>query len=536
MTTGWKYDVPTAGRKHLPPDPRYLEALSSQGYRFEVAIADLVDNSIDAGAANVAIRFLRDGDTLIGLLVIDDGRGMAEDELDVAMTVGGRRGYEPQALGMFGTGLKSASLSHAASVTVVSRTRNQRAAGRQWAMEHAVEGFQCAIVRPGYAEGLIDRYASRPIETHGTLIRWDGVKDFPSHGGAAQTDRYLHRTINRLGMHLGLHLHRFLARSDFAVTIAVEDVSTGSEYIDFSVRPLDPFAYPVTGHQEYPLRFTAEVPSVGPVPLTAHIWPPKSSLDEYRAVGSIMERQGFYFYRHDRLVQAGGWNGYRQPEQHLALARIAVDLPERSSGVFRLTVKKDGVETGPEFASALETACSSGERTFRTFLEEAEAVYREARKRTGAKRKPAIGPGKGFDPAVREAIAEELPLMIGEHPISVRWRYLDDHAFFDIDRDGRTIVLNRDYREAVLGGGRGGPDDAPLLKALMYLLLHRMFEKEYSGSRDKDNLQLWQAVLRSAAEAEAHRAAVDGLEGWHRVLGPPSSAISAHRRTDDTHE
>ncbi len=536
MTSDWQYEVPTAGSKHLPPDSRYMEALSSQGYGFEVAVADLVDNSIDAGAKDVVIHFLRDGDQLVSLLVIDDGKGMTEDELDVAMTVGGRRNYDAQALGMFGTGLKSASLSHAASVTVVSKTRRTRAVGRRWVMERAVEGFQCDIVAPDYAQLLIDRYASRPIVWQGTVIRWDGVKNFPQYGGPGQTDRYLHRTINKLGLHLGLYLHRFLARDDFNITIAVEDVSTGTEYMNFGVQPLNPFAYPVTGHGEYPIPFTAEVPNVGQVPMTAHIWPPKSSLDEYKAVGSVMDRQGFYFYRNNRLVQAGGWNGYRQPEQHLSLARIAVDLPDNPGEVFRLTVKKEGVGTGPEFTSALEASCTSGDRTFSRFMEEAETVYRDARKRSGATRKPVIGPGKGFDPAVKDTIEEELPLIPNEEPIAVRWRALDDNTFFEIDRVSRTIVLNRRFREPVLGGRRGGLNDAPLVKSLMYLLLHQVFEKEYSGSREKDNLQLWQAVLISAAQAETERSARDDLQTWQSVLVPPSAQTPDDRKVDDVRE
>ena len=43
----------------------------------------------------------------------------------------------------------------------------------------------------------------------------------------------------------------------------------------------------------------------------------------------------------------------------------------------------------------------------------------------------------------------------------------------------------------------------------MYILLHQVFEKEYSGSREKDNLQLWQAILVSAARAEIN-GVVDG--------------------------
>ncbi|MEL5958748.1 ATP-binding protein [Streptomyces sp. CLV115] len=510
MTQNWQFDVPTAGSKRLPPDARYMEALSSQGYGFEVAIADLVDNSIDAGAKDVVIHFLRDGDQLVSLLVVDDGVGMSDDQLDVAMTVGGRRGYNTNALGMFGTGLKSASLSHASAVTVVSTTKRTRSAGRRWLMERAVSGFECDIVDPGYAQQLIDRYDNaRPILWQGTVVRWDGVKDFPKHGGGGQTDRYLHRTINKLGLHLGLHLHRFLERDEFNITIAVEDVRTGTIYMNFGVEPLNPFGYPVSGDHEYPRKFKASVPSIGDLTLDAHIWTPKSNLDEYKAVGSVLDRQGFYFYRHDRLVQAGGWNNFRQPEQHLALARVAIDLPSHPNDVFRLTVKKSGVEASPEFTSALEHASGAGDHTFLTYLAAADATYRDARKRAGTVRRAVVPPGKGFDPAVRETIEDELPLLQHEEPISVRWQRLSNEFFFEIDREDRTIILNQRYRAAILGGRRGGLNDAPLIKSLMYMLLHQVFEKEYSGSREKDNLQLWQSILVSAARTELARGADD---------------------------
>ncbi|WP_367140781.1 MULTISPECIES: ATP-binding protein [Streptomyces] len=505
--TDWKFDVPIAGSKHLPPDPRYVEALSSQGYGFEVAIADLVDNSIDAGAKDVVIHFLRDGDRLVSLLVVDDGHGMDDEALDVAMTVGGRRDYASGALGMFGTGLKSASLSHADAVTVVSTTKRTRTVGRRWRMENARADFQCDIVDPVYAQSLIDRYDNnRPIQWQGTVVRWDGVKDFPKHGGGGQTDRYLQRTINKLGLHLGLYLHRFLARDDFNITIAVEDVRTRTVYLDFGVEPLDPFGYPVSGSTDYPRRFTTTVPGAAiDVSLAAHIWPPKSNLDEYRAVGTVIDRQGFYFYRNDRLVQAGGWNNLRLPEQHLSLARVAVDLPPVPNDVFRLTVKKSGVDTSPEFVEALEKATDVRGQPFTQYLTDADNVYREARKRSGTERKPVIGPGRGLAPEVRSTIEEELPLLPLEEPISMLWQKLDTDLFFELDRENRLVVLNQHYRRAILGGRDGSLNDAPLLKSLMYLMLHRVFEKEYSGSREKDNLQLWQSILVSAARSELDR-------------------------------
>lgn len=105
----WQYEIPTTGSKRLPPAARYVESLTHQGYGFEAAIADLVDNSIDAGARNVVVSFLRDDDRLAGLLVVDDGCGMNDEALDTAMTVGGREGYAASALGHFGAGLKAAS-------------------------------------------------------------------------------------------------------------------------------------------------------------------------------------------------------------------------------------------------------------------------------------------------------------------------------------------------------------------------------------------------------------------------------------------
>ncbi|MET7367991.1 hypothetical protein ABZS61_19465 [Streptomyces sp. NPDC005566] len=52
-------------RQRLPSTPGCVESLTHQGYGFEAAAADLADNSIDAGARNVVISFLRDEDRLV---------------------------------------------------------------------------------------------------------------------------------------------------------------------------------------------------------------------------------------------------------------------------------------------------------------------------------------------------------------------------------------------------------------------------------------------------------------------------------------
>ncbi|WP_336081882.1 hypothetical protein [Nocardia sp. SSK8] len=154
----------------------------------------------------------------------------------------------------------------------------------------------------------------------------------------------------------------------------------------------------------------------------------------------------------------------------------------------------------------MERAVDDDGHTFAEFLADAQQIYRDARRRSGATRKPVIPAGRGFAPALRETLDDELPALPGEEPIAIEWRKLPDDVFFDIDRDTRTIALNRRYRTALNGGRRGTVDDAPMVKALMFFLLHEVFGKEYNGPRTKDNLQLWQSVLLSAARAEFDQA------------------------------
>ena len=105
---------------HLPPAPRFMDSIG-HNYKFETAVADLVDNSIDAEARMVLARFIMESRAMTGFVVVDDGRGVAADELISAMTLGGDREYGNNSLGYFGIGLKASSFSQANSLTLASR-------------------------------------------------------------------------------------------------------------------------------------------------------------------------------------------------------------------------------------------------------------------------------------------------------------------------------------------------------------------------------------------------------------------------------
>ncbi|WP_030392519.1 ATP-binding protein [Kitasatospora purpeofusca] len=500
----WHYDVPTSGSKRLPPDSGYAEALRNQGYGFEVAVADLIDNSLDAKASQIVVHFLRDDHRLLNLLIVDNGHGLNDTGLDAAMTVGRRRAYGGNALGMYGTGLKAASLSHADALTLVSKTKTSRAAGRQLTSSSLADDYRCDTVTPDYAQSLLDRYDGI-IEWHGTVVRWDRVRTFETVE-ISQTDRFLSEAVQKLETHLGLYLHRFLESGSVRIDIAVENVRTGELLDSVEVEPLDPFNYKVPGKAGYPRTFTAPVEGVGDVELTAHIWPPKSPRAEYKLIGPLAERQGFYFYRNNRLVQAGGWNGQRgAAEGHLNLARIAVDLPSQPNQVFSLTVKKEGINATQAFARGVEKAVDAQGRTFRNFLEEAEAVYREGSSRTEVKRRAVIPPGKGLSPQVKRTIQEELPEKPGEDPITFTWVSLPEDRFFELDRENRSIQLNKSHRDTLTMGQHSGSNDAPVVKALLYLMVEELFGFTRWEKKRSDQLDYWNVILLAAVSAQRDR-------------------------------
>jgi hypothetical protein len=82
----------------------------------------------------------------------------------------------------------------------------------------------------------------------------------------------------------------------------------------------------------------------------------------------------------------------------------------------------------------------------------------------------------------------------------VLWGDFEDDGFFDIDREQGVLWLNRRYRKPMLEQRRAGVNDVPLVKTLMFLLMEHIFAGQNMGPRDKDNVEMWQAILRAAAK------------------------------------
>lgn len=501
-STGWEATIPIGNTVKLPPDPHIMDAIGGN-HRLETAVADLVDNSIDAGAKRILIRFVIADHRIQTFYVVDDGRGMSRTEIDGAMTVGGSRTYSSTELGHFGLGLKAASFSQADSLTVISNAEDSAAVGRRWLTSKANASFECDVVGYGFCCRELIRPWGFVVPQPGTIVRWDKIRGFPAAPDPGVAARFVQDATTRLQHHLGMVFHRFLDQKKIRIGIDVEDISLLGTGPVLEVKPLDPFGYSRSGASGYPKLLRGTISGL-PLDVNCHVWPGRSQLPQFRLPGGAPDRhQGFYFYRRDRLLQAGGWNTVEIQRRDLQLARVVIDLPDDLvvARDFRMDPEKTKVETGHNFEEAVKRATGDDGTTFQGYLDSAVDAFKNAnqRKRTRA---PIVPLGRGVPTRLRQAVHRELEVLPGRDELDLRWRDFDDDLLFDIDRDEQTIWLNNRYRKALAGDGRRAFNDAPLVKTLLFLLTENLFHGAWLGPKDKDNLELWQTVMTAAAKEE----------------------------------
>jgi hypothetical protein len=487
-------------RIHVPPDPGLLKALG-MNQSFESAIADLIDNSLDADASCVLVRFVLRRGRATQLQVIDNGKGMNEARIDAAMKLGKPKEQGKISLGYYGMGLKSASFGQASILTVMSRRARCRAEGRRMYREKRdadfdVDVLNCEAVEKSLAALLP---LAGPGKT-GTVVQWDNVKDFPRARDTSQTGPYIDKRITELNRHLGMVYHRLLEPGDVEITIDSYDIDEGVGGIPTLVDPVNPFDYHRSGDPAYPKELIAQLPDQQVV-LQCHIWPAKSQAPQYRLYGRPVESfQGFYLYRKDRLLKAGGWGGVIQEHKSYKLARVAVDIDEHLD-VFTMSVEKSGVDFSSKLVHAIEKASDESGTTLQQYLDAAAATVKKGNT-WQPKRTKILPPGQGLDPYVRKAITRGSPVLEDKEPVRIRWKNVTGDDFVEIDRKNRTLLLNDKYRQLVLHGDSGSLNDAPLVKTLLFLLYEDLFRGQAMGPKDKENCRFWADVLTAAVEAE----------------------------------
>ena len=195
-----------------PSAARLTESLRDIGYDFPAAVADIVDNSVMAGASNVDVLIEFAGEDSY-VAISDDGEGMTSNGLVEALRYGSRRQYGRRDLGRYGLGLKTASLSQCRSVTVVTcrRSTPSNVHVRMLDLDLIAEWDEWLVVEPPI-EAVIKRSAERLASEPGTVVIWRKLdRVLPEKrpdGGWAR--RRLDSLAAKTADHLGIVFHRYL--------------------------------------------------------------------------------------------------------------------------------------------------------------------------------------------------------------------------------------------------------------------------------------------------------------------------------------
>ena len=486
---------PTASRVTLP-DPGVVNALGGR-HSLQSAIADLVDNSIDAQASRVLVRFLFEGAVPVGLQVIDNGRGMTPGQLENAMVFGRTQSGTGRTLGHFGIGLKAASLSQANVMFVWTRSTDHIAAG-------------CRLSRESLKSGpLIESYSEKDARAvlndallpfslkSGTIVEWQEIRTFLTSANLGELSAWFSKTSEKISTYLGLVFHRFISDNRIVIEIDNLDLNSGETGLTRYVSAINPFGYPKSGCEDYPAQLPFQVGDQKGL-ATLYIWPAKSKDPNFTFGGEPTSKsQGFYIYRNDRLLQFGGWNNLVLEDPKYAQARVAVILTPGLEKHVTINAEKRGVVFDAEIKHALLMAANSDGVTLSSYLDKAKELADEAaRRRPSAVKAP--WPKSGLPSSVKRAF--RMHTVPAEHEqVQIKWLRLPESEVFRID--DHILILNSRHRQALGGTAGGGILDAPVTKTLLLLLLKSQFEGRGSGNLKKQQSTIWNKLLLAAIES-----------------------------------
>jgi hypothetical protein len=490
----------------LRPVEMDLALVNSIGlhHSLATAVADLVDNSLDATAGAIRVRFLLDGVAPVALQVIDDGYGMDSLTIDKAMTYAGRRDYHDTDLGHFGVGLKAASLSQANTVLVYSRAYGASAVGRVLVREGDMSPPRVGELSSGDAEQRLAGARFDFAGGTGTIVEWRDVRTFPATTDQGEQVRWLEAAVRDVRNHLGLVLHRLLDAEGPQVFVDSQNLRTGDLSAARAVAPIDPFGYRHSGAPGFPAELLLEMPDGSePVSARAHVWPARSQDPGFKLGGRPGEdAQGFFVYRRNRLLQGGGWCDLWGPRPEWGLARLELDLGPTADAHVTINPEKSGITFSSDLRRALEKAtCAGTGLTFTEYLQRAAGEEKRSRQR---QRRPiaVVEPRGGLPAGVLDAYENAVEFQSDTSAVDIVWRTLPPDQVFEIDREDDVLALNLRYRKVLVGGPSLDPDDAPVLKTLLHLLLNRYFEGSFMGIKERREIEAWQSLLLAAVTAQ----------------------------------
>lgn len=321
----------------LPPRAASLsESMRDLGYSLDAAVADIIDNSISAGASQVDI-YSDILNTVACLAIVDNGRGMDEKELLDAMRHGSRNPREKRSkddLGRFGLGLKTASFSQCRKLTVVS-VMNGKRAGALWDLKLVAERDEwvVCVLDDEEIKGL--PYIEK-LNGDGTLVLWENLDRLYEGDTKAVNEKLVNEKIREVAKHLSLVFHRYLSGE-----IKGKKLKILINYHELEA--FDPFctANKATERLRQEIIWVHEDKVViQPFILPHHSKLSEKEKDFYKSRSDFLNNQGVYVYRNGRLMAWGDWFRLIPKGEATKLARVQIDFSNGMDEFWTIDIKK----------------------------------------------------------------------------------------------------------------------------------------------------------------------------------------------------
>ncbi len=333
----------------LPPIPsRLIEGLRDTGYDFNTALADIVDNSIDAEAGRVDIELNMDTDGDVVITVADDGYGMDRTTLLNAMTYGAQIGNKAASrLGKFGLGLKTASTAFSRHLSVITRSENGAVPLKAtWDLDHVRKVNKWELLIDDASTTEIRQLDKTAHGGPGTLVIWENVDrllpDYKNPGGAAAR-KAVEKIRGGFEQHAAMIYQRFLDATDNRARNVVMYIN-GAQ-----VNPWNPFCPHIPGTEmvaEETMPVDIGDGTEAQFTIRAYILPRReqfSSDADVREARLSNQMQGMYIYRENRLIHPHDWLGMFSKEPHLTLLRVEFSFDHTLDSAFHVDIKKSRI-------------------------------------------------------------------------------------------------------------------------------------------------------------------------------------------------
>ena len=353
-----------------------MAALRSMGYKFSNALADVIDNSIDAGASNIELYVMPDSETTDNsyVLIMDDGKGMNKDQLIKAMTIGSSNSKSTD-LGKFGMGMKTASLSQCDKLIVCSKSSSGEVSVFCWDMDYLKSSNKWLLIKKSFSD--LPEVAKNHIDSveSGTVVMWSSLRAYRDKDPESASKSIDLETLDAR-QYLSTVFHKFL------------NAEVKGKKVKFTlnkrtlVKAWDPYCTNET-NRELLEPVIIEVKNknkvIGKITFSPVLLPSQdkfsSSSAFHHAAGILkwVDMQGFYFYRNSRLIDFGGWDRLRAKDEKSKFLRIDVSYTENSEMDEELAVN-----VAKQSASIPKSIQPQVDKLLRDWISHARSQYSQA--------------------------------------------------------------------------------------------------------------------------------------------------------------